>query len=146
MPCHCALRLCCVRHHGSTDLRIPVPNRSVFPLNAFISCLSMLVSLNCSGTIYHYCSILNSDWCPHRIISNQGNVGLAMPFAPSPIHHHFYGWYKHSNHQKIGWFMELLYPHDFSRYFHCSSTPRWHLHRHEVYLAAAHVAPQRTRG
>ena len=22
------------------------------------------------------------------------NVGIAMPFAPSPIHHHVYGWYK----------------------------------------------------
>ena len=28
---------------------------------------------------------------------------------PSPSHHHFYGW--DSNHQKLGWFMTLLYPH-----------------------------------
>ena len=26
VPCHCALSLCCVRHHGSSDLRgFPVP-------------------------------------------------------------------------------------------------------------------------
>ena len=30
----------------------------------------------------------------HRCV----NVGIAMPFAPSPSHHHFYGWYV--QHQK----------------------------------------------
>ena len=32
---------------------------------------------------------------------NLTNVGIAMSFAPSPIHHHFYG--LDSNHQFDGW-------------------------------------------
>ena len=35
------------------------------------------------------------------------DVGIAMPLAPSPIHHQFYGWYKAS---KMGGLL-LLYPH-----------------------------------
>ena len=48
---------------------------------------------------------------------NSQNVGIAMPFAPSPIHHHLYGW--DSNHQKLVklvWFRTLLYPHHSKNY------------------------------
>ena len=27
-----------------------------------------------------------------RADGDNGNVGIAMPLAPSPSHHHFYGW------------------------------------------------------
>ena len=39
---------------------------------------------------------------------HKNNVGVAMPFAPSPIHHHFYGW--DSNHQKLGGAKDIAIP------------------------------------
>ena len=43
---------------------------------------------------------MNQEHCGPPSVMKHGwksrNVGIAMPFAPSPIHHHVYGWYRPS--------------------------------------------------
>ena len=51
-------------------------------------------------------SIINSPFV--KCLKGKYHVGIAMPCAPSPSHHNFYGWYS-INHQKLGWFISILW-------------------------------------
>ena len=59
------------------------------------------------------------------------NTGIAMPFAPSPGHHHFYGWYKPSKMGGLWHCYSHIIHHVHCSMLHCDNMvePRcWHDH------------------